>query len=72
MLENDLTLAAMAEALAKSADYRVLRRLVPRKTALHPSVKVRRPGFCSISRRQASISRRMRSSTAEHAPASVL
>ena len=32
MLENDLTLAAMAEALAKSADYRVLRRLVPRKT----------------------------------------
>ena len=32
MLENDLTLAAMAEALAKSADYRVLRRLVPRVT----------------------------------------
>jgi DNA polymerase-3 subunit epsilon len=32
MLENDLTLAAMAEALAKSTDYRVLRRLVPRKT----------------------------------------
>jgi DNA polymerase-3 subunit epsilon len=32
MLENDLTLTAMAEALAKSADYRVLRRLVPRKT----------------------------------------
>ena len=32
MLENDLTLAAMAEALAKSADYRVLRRLVPRST----------------------------------------
>jgi DNA polymerase III subunit epsilon len=31
MLENDLTLAAMAEALAKSADYRVLRRLVPRE-----------------------------------------
>ena len=32
MLENDLTLAAMAEALAKSVDYRVLRRLVPRRT----------------------------------------
>jgi DNA polymerase III subunit epsilon len=32
MLENDLTLAAMAEALAKSADYRVLRRLVHRET----------------------------------------
>ena len=30
MLENDQTLAAMAEALARSADYRVLRRLVPR------------------------------------------
>lgn len=32
MLETDLTLAAMAEALAKSADYRVLRRLVRRET----------------------------------------
>ena len=32
MLEKDLTLAAMAEALAKSTDYRVLRRLVPRET----------------------------------------
>jgi DNA polymerase III subunit epsilon len=31
MLENDPALAAMAEALAKSADYRVLRRLVPRE-----------------------------------------
>jgi DNA polymerase-3 subunit epsilon len=31
------TLAAIAEALAKSADYRVLRRLVPRKPS-HPSV----------------------------------
>jgi DNA polymerase III subunit epsilon len=37
MLENDLTLAAMAEALAKSADYRVLRRLVPR-TTFPPSI----------------------------------
>src|SRR5215831_966982 len=37
MLENDLTLAAMAEALAKSADYRVLRRLV-RREAFAPSV----------------------------------
>ncbi len=32
MPENDLILAAMAEALAKSADYRVLRRLVRRET----------------------------------------
>jgi len=37
MLENDLTLTAMAEVLAKSADYRVLRRLVPRK-CFTPSV----------------------------------
>src|SRR5215471_13325061 len=37
MLENDQTLAAMAEALARSADYRVLRRLVPR-TNFTPSV----------------------------------
>lgn len=32
MPDNDLTLAAMAEELAKSADYRVLRRLLPRTT----------------------------------------
>ena len=37
MLENNVTLAAMAEALAKSANYRVLRRLVPR-TTLSPSI----------------------------------
>src|SRR5215471_443297 len=36
MLENDLTLAAMAEALAKSADYRVLRRLVRREVFAPP------------------------------------
>lgn len=36
MLANDLTLAAMAEALAQSPDYRVLRRLVPR-TSFPPS-----------------------------------
>ncbi len=30
MFENDQTLAAMAEALARSGEYRVLRRLVPR------------------------------------------
>jgi len=36
MLENDLTLAAMAEALAKSADYRVLRRVVPREAFAPP------------------------------------
>ncbi|MEZ2145339.1 hypothetical protein AAE026_24060 [Bradyrhizobium sp. DN5] len=33
MLEADLTLAAMAERLVKSADYRVLRRLVHRETS---------------------------------------
>jgi DNA polymerase-3 subunit epsilon len=38
MLETDRTLAAMAEALTKSADYRVLRRLVPRAT-FTPSVE---------------------------------
>jgi DNA polymerase-3 subunit epsilon len=37
MLENEQTLAAMAEALARSADYRVLRRLVPR-TSFTPSI----------------------------------
>jgi DNA polymerase-3 subunit epsilon len=36
MFENDLTLAAMAEALAKSADYRVLRRLVRREAFAPP------------------------------------
>jgi DNA polymerase-3 subunit epsilon len=36
MLENNLTLAAMAEALAKSADYRVLRRLVRREAFAPP------------------------------------
>src|SRR6516162_1635536 len=36
MLENDQTLAAMAEALGRSADYRVLRRLIPR-TSFTPS-----------------------------------
>jgi DNA polymerase-3 subunit epsilon len=34
MLENDQTLAGMADALAQSADYRVLRRLVPRKASV--------------------------------------
>lgn len=37
MFDNDLSLTAMAEALAKSADYRVLRRLLPRP-AFTPSV----------------------------------
>jgi DNA polymerase-3 subunit epsilon len=37
MLENELTLAAMAETLAKSTDYRVLRRLVCRE-ATAPSI----------------------------------
>ena len=36
MLENEVTLAAMAEALANSADYRVLRRLVPREIFTSP------------------------------------
>ena len=38
MLENQITLAAMAETLANSGDYRVLRRLVPRKAFV--------PSFC--------------------------
>ena len=33
MLETDLTLVTMAEALAKSADYRVLRRSILTGTA---------------------------------------
>jgi len=37
MLENQITLAAMAEALANSGDYRVLRRLAPRN-AFVPSL----------------------------------
>jgi len=37
MFKDDQSLAAMAEALAKSADYRVLRRLVPR-TTFTPSI----------------------------------
>lgn len=37
MLESDLTLAEMAEVLAKSADYRVLRRLT-RREAFAPSI----------------------------------
>jgi len=37
MLDNDQTLATMAEALARSADYRVLRRLIPR-TSFTPSI----------------------------------
>jgi DNA polymerase-3 subunit epsilon len=36
MLENDQSLAAMAEALARSGEYRVLRRLIPR-TSFTPS-----------------------------------
>ena len=36
MLENDQTLAGMADALAKSADYRVLRRLIPRSITTLP------------------------------------
>jgi len=32
MPETDISLEAMAEALIKSADYRVLRRLTPRET----------------------------------------
>jgi DNA polymerase III subunit epsilon len=32
VLQNDINLTAMAEALSRSADYRVLRRLVPRTT----------------------------------------
>src|SRR5579883_568394 len=34
MFQNTTDLAAMAEALSRSTDYRVLRRLVPRPTSL--------------------------------------
>ena len=44
MLENDQTLAAMAEALARSGDYRVLRRLVPR-TSFTPSMGPTKTAF---------------------------
>lgn len=37
MLQEPTDLAAMAEALSRSADYRVLRRLVPRP-ASHPTI----------------------------------
>jgi hypothetical protein len=39
MLENDQTLAAMAEALGRSDDYRVLRRLVPRTSVNRRGVR---------------------------------
>jgi DNA polymerase-3 subunit epsilon len=45
MLENDLTLAAMAEALAISTDYRVLRRLVPRETFNPPIGLITKTGI---------------------------
>ena len=44
MLEHDQTLAAMAEALARSGDYRVLRRLVPR-TSFTPSMGPTKTAF---------------------------
>jgi DNA polymerase III subunit epsilon len=37
MFQNASDLAAMAEALSRSTDYRVLRRLVPRPTSMPPS-----------------------------------
>jgi DNA polymerase III subunit epsilon len=37
MFQDNTSLAAMAEALSRSTDYRVLRRLVPR-TTFTPSV----------------------------------
>jgi DNA polymerase-3 subunit epsilon len=44
MLESDLNLAAMAEALAKSADYRVLRRLVRRESFTPPNGEATKTG----------------------------
>lgn len=45
MLDNNLTLAAMAEQLAKSADYRVLRRLLPRTTFASSSGQTTKTGI---------------------------
>jgi DNA polymerase-3 subunit epsilon len=44
MLEDNSNLAAMAEALARSGDYRVLRRLVPRTTSLLSTDQISRTG----------------------------
>jgi DNA polymerase-3 subunit epsilon len=44
MFDDNLTLAAMAEELAKSADYRVLRRLLPRTTFASSSGQTTKTG----------------------------
>ena len=45
MLEDDSNLAALAEALVRSGDYRVLRRLVPRTTSVHSMDQISRTGI---------------------------
>jgi hypothetical protein len=60
MSENALSLTAMAEALARSGDYRVLRRLVPR-TAITSSIgQASKTGLLMTSKRPASITARTR------------
>jgi DNA polymerase-3 subunit epsilon len=44
MLEDDSNLAALAEALVRSGDYRVLRRLVPRTTSVPSMDQISRTG----------------------------
>jgi DNA polymerase III subunit epsilon len=44
MFENDGELAALAEALVRSGNYRVLRRLVPRTTSVPSADQVCRTG----------------------------
>jgi DNA polymerase III subunit epsilon len=44
MLEDDSNLAAIAEALVRSGDYRVLRRLVPRATSVPSIDQISRTG----------------------------
>src|SRR6202140_373135 len=44
MFENDGELAALAEALVRSGNYRVLRRLVPRTTSVPSIDQVSRTG----------------------------
>jgi DNA polymerase-3 subunit epsilon len=45
MLEDDSNLAALAEALVRSGDYRVLRRLVPRTTSVPSMDQISRTGI---------------------------
>ena len=45
MFQDNTSLAAMAEVLSKSADYRVLRRLVPRTTSTPSAGELTKTGI---------------------------